>query len=94
MRKLYRFNWDCGRNGDVEGVFIQDEATILGAMGKTVQFGEILGKHSDVHGVLDAEDLEVLSEDQAFISKLEEVVGGPSISGYNPLDYIDNVNQG
>lgn len=88
MLKLYRFNWDCGRDGDVNGVFIADDDDVNDNIGKGVYFGEILGKHSEIHGTLDEDDLEVLSDDQDFIDKMIVVFGDGDISGYNPLNYI------
>lgn len=87
MRKLYRFYWDCGRQGDVDGLFTSEESTVNESIGKHVYFGEILGKHSEVHGTLSAEDIEVVSDDQDFIEKLENLLG-TNISGYNPLHYL------
>ena len=86
MNKLYRFSWDCGRGGDVEGVFAAEESAINDAMGKQVYFGEILGKHSEVYGTLEADDLTALTDDQDFIAKFQAIVGKV---GYNPLDYIN-----
>ena len=86
MRKLYRFQWDCGRNGVVEGVFSADDDMLESSIGKRVYFGEILGKHSEVHGTLDNDDLEVLTDDQEFIAKAEEY--GLVPIGYNPLSYM------
>lgn len=85
-KRLYRFHWDCGRMGDVEGVFVAEEAEIAAAMGKTVSLGEALGKYSDVHGTLDPEDLTVLTDDQSFIEKALEY--GLGCVGYNPLSYL------
>lgn len=87
MRKLYQFYWDCGRMGDIEGLFVADEADVAATIGKQLYFGEILGKHSDIHGQLDEGDLTVKSEDQHFIDKLVEVIGNTDVSGYNPLNY-------
>ena len=76
--------------GDVQGLFVANDATIAENIGKRVYFGEILGKHSEVYGNLDESDLTVLSEDQDKIRWLVEVVGNgnSTISGYNPLAYI------
>jgi len=87
MKKLYEFYWDCGRMGGLEGLFIAEESSVKAAIGKEIYFGEVLGKHSEVYGTLKEGDCEVKSEDQEFISKLEELLGG-TISGYNPLDYL------
>lgn len=86
MLKFYDFGWDCGRLGRVEGLFIAEESDVAAAIGKVVNFGEILGKHSEIYGVLEEHDLEVKSEDQDFIAKLEEMFDSKTISGYNPLD--------
>ena len=90
MKKLYSFFWDVRRMGSVEGLFIATDEEIMKGLGKDVYFGEILGKHSEVDGVLEEGDLTVMSESQDFIEELERVVGGRTVSGYNPLNYIDN----
>ncbi|WPJ20534.1 hypothetical protein vBPFY1MI_75 [Pseudomonas phage vB_PF_Y1-MI] len=84
---LVSFHWDCGRMGGVEGLFITTQSALECGYGKRVYFGEILGKHSEVYGTLETKDIEVISEDQDFIEKLEDLLG-VSISGYNPLEYI------
>lgn len=89
MKKLYSFHWYVRRMGDVRGLFIADESDVQAALGKRVSFGEILGKHSEIYGTLDVGDLTVKSDDADFIEKLREVIGSDTISGYNPLDYID-----
>lgn len=87
-RVLARFYWDCGRMGHVEGLFVTTRDTLAAAYGKDVYFGEILGKHSEVHGTLDEGDITIVTEDQSFIDKLVEYVGG-DVSGYNPLGYMN-----
>lgn len=87
MRKLYSFFWDCGRMGDVEGLFIAEESEVDAAIGSEVYFGEILGKHSDIRGTLSSEDLKVISDEQDKIDWLLDIVG-PDVSGHNPLYHI------
>lgn len=86
---LVNFHWDCGRNGDVNGLFVTTTEELETVYGKPVYFGEILGKHSEVYGKLDREDITVKSDDQTFIEKLVEIIGSETISGYNPLHYIE-----
>lgn len=86
-KKLYKFHWDCGRQGDLEGLFIADEQTVADAIGKEAQFGEALGKHSDVYGELEAGDVEAIELPAEIVDLLADKLGH-SISGYNPLDYI------
>jgi len=92
MLKLYRFCWPQRRGGDVEGLFVEDSDVVENAIGSNVYFGEICGKHSDVYGTLDEEDLTVVSEDQEKINWLVDILGR-SISGYNPFDYIEDQDE-
>lgn len=87
MKKMYKFFWDCGTKGNVESVFIAEEENVKKLIGKEVYFGEVLGKHSEIYGILKNEDLKIMSEDQGLIVKLENFFG-EAIAGLNPLDYI------
>lgn len=84
---LYRFQWDCGRMGDVEGLFIASQDEVDAAIGKPIYFGEILGKHSEVYGDLDEGDISLVSDDQEKVGWLRELLGS-NVSGYSPLGYI------
>ena len=92
MLKLYRFCWPQRRGGDVEGLFVEDSDVVENAIGSDVYFGEICGKHSNVYGTLDEEDLTVVSEDQEKINWLVDILGR-SVSGYNPFDYIEDQDE-
>lgn len=87
-KALYEFFWDCGRMGEVEGRFLAEPLEIEKSIGKKVYFGEILGKHSEVYGVLKDEDVKVLTDDQTFL-EMAEKIGIDLSSGYNPLEYLD-----
>lgn len=85
---LWKFRWDCGRQGNVDGLFIATEDEIKNSFGKEVYFGEILGKHSEIYGTLDACDLEKVNVEPEVIEKLIPYLGY-NWSGYNPLNYIE-----
>ena len=85
MTKLYKFRWDCGRQGHVDGVFTAEEDEVKSTIGKRIYFGEILGKHSEIFGWLDKEDIEMLSDDPKVVDIFETKVGP---FGYNPLEYV------
>ena len=87
MLKLYSFHWDCGRSGDLDGLFVAEEDQVESAIGKRLYFGEVLGKHSEVGGILEASDLEEVSSEQDKITWLVDLLG-TSISGFNPLEYL------
>ena len=88
MKALYEMDIDCGRMGNVTGLFVADKETVEQTIGKYIYFGEVLGKHSEVSGALEEADLTIKSEDQDFITKLVEIIGSNNISGYNPLNYL------
>ena len=58
MKVLAQFFWNCGSNGDIEGLFIAEKHKIEAAYGKHVYFGGVLGKHSEIYGDLDEGDSE------------------------------------
>lgn len=92
MKLLVKFHWSCGRQGDVDGLFIVEKDVLEKGYGKRVYFGEILGKHSEIYGTLTREDITVKSEDQDFIAKVEELLGA-DLSGYNPFGYMGDEDE-
>ena len=85
-KNLYQFHWDCGRMGSILGIFAATEAEIKAALGKSLYFGEVLGKHSDIRGVLEEKDITLLTGDQEFIRKAIEYKLVPT--GHSPLNYL------
>ena len=74
---------------DMSGLFICTKEELETLKGREVYFGETLGKHSEVT-TNDAYDYcEIISEDQDLIHDLLTVFGSNNISGYNPLDYVE-----
>lgn len=85
-KKLYNFYWDCGSSGELDGLFIATEDDVKSLIGKEIHFGEILGKHSDIHGILGEDDFAVMSTDSALIEDLQRTFQSDTLCGYNPLD--------
>lgn len=86
MKVLVKFRWEFRRMGSVEGIFTCEKGALDAAIGKMVNFGSILGKHSEIFGKLESEDVEIIGVDQRFIKEFEDKIGS---SGYNPLEYLD-----
>ena len=86
-KRLWKFKWECGQQGDLEGLFIATKKEVDSMIGIEVYFGEVLGKHSEIYGII--EDGEIIESDasDATIEELEDMFG-KSICGYNPLNYI------
>lgn len=60
-------------------------------IGKELYFGEVLGKHSEIYGIVEKEDIKEIKVSKNTIEELQEKCGY-NISGYNPLDYIEEEN--
>jgi hypothetical protein len=84
-KAIYRFFWDCGRQGNLHGVFVAYKDALEYAVGKELYFGEVLGKHSEVYGTFEASDLELVSDDVKDVEVFERL---NLATGYNPLDYL------
>ena len=84
---LVKFHWNCGRMGELDGLFVTTREALREIVGTQINFGEVLGKHSNIYGELSEQDCVILCEDQAFIDKLLGYVGHNTIAGYNPFDY-------
>ena len=89
MRQLYKFHWDCGRMGALDGLFIADGADVADLCGKEIYFGEVLGKHSEIYGTLKPDHVQPISSDPVVVDALSRAVGRDTISGYNPFEYFD-----
>lgn len=79
---LWSFYWDCGRNGELEGLFKATKEEVQNAIGKTAYFGEVLGKHSDIYGTIEEREIQLVSDDPMKVISSTE-------SGFNPLNYIE-----
>jgi hypothetical protein len=88
MRHLYKFCWEYDRGGKIFGLYIADEDVVESHLGKKYRFGEVLGKHSDISGVFDEYDAEIVSSDEEFIASFEKIVG--ESYGYNPIQTIED----
>jgi len=86
---LWKFFWDCGRMGSLDGMFFATESQMLEMYGNQIYFGEVLGKHSEIYGTLEEKDVELVTDDPNDIEVLTRVLGTGTISGFNPFDYYE-----
>lgn len=84
---LVKFNMYFGRMGGINGLFITTQNKLDKIYNKNIYFGEVLGKHSEVEGKVEASNFTTLTDEVDFIQKLERLVGSKTISGINPLHY-------
>jgi hypothetical protein len=89
MKGIYKFYWDCGRMGYVSGVFVASAEEVAEVIGKHVDFGEALGKHSQVHGTLEEGEITLLSDKPEDIEVFERL---NLENGCNPITtYADSL---
>jgi hypothetical protein len=87
MKKaIYRFNADCGRSGNLEGVFIATKQQVNKLISSKIEvyFGEVLGKHSEIFGVIAKKEIIFLTDD---IQAVEVVEKYDLTNGFNPFNY-------
>ena len=82
---LYKFHWDGGRMGDLEGIFVATPAEIEAVIGRTAIFGEVLGKHSDIRGQLEAKDFTKIETTLGFATEYQRIFVS---TGFNPFSYL------
>lgn len=88
---LVNFHIDCGRMGELDGLFVTTQDALNAAYGKTFYMGDVLGKHSEISEELDPSHITVLDADDDFIEKFTAIVGRDI--GVNPLDYIEETEE-
>lgn len=86
MRALFKMNFDYGRSGSLEGLFIAEKEYVDFLVEKEleVHFGEVLGKHSDVCGRVAPEEITMVTMDVNVLDVIEQY---RLENGYNPLEY-------
>jgi len=90
-KKLYQFELDWGRVGSLSGLFIEDEENIKQIIGEEVDFGEAMGKHSDVVDTMTEDMFTIVDVPESVLEVLETKLG-KTLSGYNPLDFYFDEN--
>lgn len=82
---------EFGRLGELEGIFLCTEEELSRLKGVTVEFGEVLGKHSEISSEMTFNNSTVIDtteEDIAALLRIFAGEGSVTISGFNPLEYL------
>ena len=95
MKAIFKFDFDCGRVGNLYGLFVaekEDVAKLIESK-RDVYFGEVLGKHSRIVGPVEDRDITMISDDSELVAKVEEL---NMEVGFNPVqiaaDYDEDGN--
>lgn len=86
MKAIYKLHFDCGRQGELTGLFIAEKEKVekLIESGIEVSFGEVLGKHSDVCGPIEESDITLVSDNTDLLIMF---IMYNLETGYNPFEY-------
>lgn len=85
---VYKLRFDCGKMGELTGLFVASDADVANAIGKTVYFGEVLGKHSEIFGPLEEGDVTLICDDLDDPDVVAMIEKYDLETGYNPLKYL------
>ena len=85
-KAIYRLSIDCGRMGEIGGIFVAEKKAVQKAIGQEVYFGEVLGKHSEICGTLLSKEVEEVTDNKEAVEIFEKY---KLANGYNPLDYLE-----
>lgn len=83
---IYKLNIDCGRHGSLEGVFISTDEKVKNIIGTEIYWGEVLGKHSEVYGELEENEVIFVTDDEQTVSLFKKF---ELSSGFNPFHFLD-----
>lgn len=88
--KLWGYSKDYHYVGKIEGLFIATEQEIDDFLvDRTIDFGEVLGVHSDVSLYFKKEDFNCIDISNSAVLELLNAVNSRNLSGYYPFRYID-----
>lgn len=87
MKAIFRLKFDCGRSGDLSGIFVAEKEHVNYLIENRVEiyFGEVLGKHSEVYGPIDSTDELAMVSD--IVEHVEMFEGLDLETGHNPFHY-------
>lgn len=83
-KAVYKFHVDCGRQGDLQGVFVANPDHVVKLIESKIEvyFGEVLGKHSEIYGSVESNNIALVSSDPEVVKIFEE---HDLSSGLNPF---------
>lgn len=89
---LVEYSQDFGRMGSLDGLFICTKEDLENLDGKNIYFGEVLGKHSEIYTGEVYNNCKVVPTQHGDIKVLERLLGEETISGFNPFDYLEGLD--
>lgn len=89
QKAVYKVDVDCGRMGEIEGVFVgfKKDAELLYAEKAEIDLGEHLGKHSEVSFEFNEENVKLITDEDHVVDLILE---HGLTSGVNPFDHLED----
>ncbi len=81
MKKLWKFEWESCY-AFIGGLFVATDEEIKRLIGKEIFLGEYEGKHSEVYGTIEEDEIVLISDNPVVV----EAVGN---FGINPLNFLE-----
>ena len=87
MEAIFKLEFDCGRMGSLSGIFVANTEDVkkLVESKREIYFGEVLGKHSEVYGSINENELILVTDEPEALAIFKKY---KLHSGHNPFDYI------
>ena len=87
MKAIWKLDLDYGRDGDLQGIFVAEKEDLDAIDGKTLYFGDALGRHSNVTKVCNlSKDIKKVTDNAEAVAMFEKY---DMEIGYNPLAYLE-----
>lgn len=85
-KAIFKFWADCGRMGDMEGIFVSTQERVDKLIESKIEvyFGECLGKHSEVYGIIEPDEIKMVSNEKEAVKLMQDL---RLSNGFNPFDY-------
>lgn len=74
VESLFRMDFKCGRQGNLESIFISTKEIVNYLIENKLQvyFGEVLGKHSEVFGDFEPNEITFITSDENVIKVIKD----------------------
>lgn len=85
MKAIYKLNFDCGRMGELTGVFVADTEKVRVLVDQQIEvyFGEVLGNHSEIYGPVSDKEIVMVSDSKDAVDLVESL---KLQTGFNPFN--------
>lgn len=81
MKKLWKFEWD-GDYAFIGGLFVATDEEVQSLIGKEIYIGEYEGKHSEVYGTVEEDEITLVSDNPIVVESVGDF-------GINPLWFLN-----